>query len=133
MKEELRYVRDRIAREHRDEKELRRMYQFVDEFLRDAQKIDYEESTECNWDAILVAIIKAMTKFQQTSVDRISFDANHIAHYVCFCRERKDCSDHFFVTTDKKLYNNGAMIQKTVCKAFDEQIQINMRLIWHFR
>lgn len=57
VKEELKYVRDRIAREHRDENELRRMYQFIDEFLRDAQEIDYEKSSECNWNAIWVVIV----------------------------------------------------------------------------
>lgn len=108
------------------------MYQFVDEFLRDIPVIDYEKSSECNWNVFWVVIAKAMKKYQQTSVDKISFDANHIAHYVCFCRERKDCLDHFFVTTDKNLYNSRMMIQKAVCKELDEQIQINIRSIWHF-
>ena len=132
VKEELKRVRDRIARKHRDEKELRKMFQFVEEFLIGAKEINYEKSTKCNWDAILVVITRAMQKFQQTRSDKISFDANHMTHYVCFCREKKNCSNHFFATTDKNLYGNREIIQRDICKTFEEQIQINIVSIWNF-
>jgi len=132
VKGELKRVRCRITKKHIDESELRRLYQFVDEFIRVAQEINYEKSTEFNWAGILVVVTRAMKKFQQTSINRISFDANHIAHYVCFCWDKKDCCDHFFVTTDNNLYENKVKIQKDICAAFDEQIEINIRNIWNF-
>ncbi len=132
VKEELKYMRKRIAKEHSGvEAELRLMHAFIHQFLKDATKLDYENS-EYNWYLIFDAVVAVMMIWQQKQKNEISFDANHIAHYVCFSVEKGENVIHFFITTDKKIYKNRVRLQKTVCNALAEEIQVNIESVWHF-
>lgn len=133
VREELKYKRKKISREKSGfESELRRMHQFIDRFLENSQKLDYENS-KYNWHSIYFTIEETMKKYQQKPIDRISFDANHITNYVCFCLERGESSDHFFITGDTEMYEIRRELWKTTCKFLGKNFIFNMKNIWNFR
>jgi hypothetical protein len=133
VKEELKYKRKKILRENSGfESELRRMHQFIDGFLENSQKLDYENS-EYNWHSIYFTIEKTMKKCQQKPTDKISFDANHITNYICFCLEKGDNSDHFFITGDAAMYDTRRELWKAACEILDKRISFSIKNIWNFR
>ncbi|MBU7047006.1 MAG: hypothetical protein HXS54_11290 [Theionarchaea archaeon] len=133
VKEELKYKRKRISRDNTGfESELRRMHQFIDRFLENSQKLDYENS-EYNWHSIYFTIEKTMKKCQQKPTDKVSFDANHITNYVCFCLEKKENSDHFFITGDVAMYDTRRELWKAACEILDKEIYFSIKNIWNFR
>ncbi len=133
VKEELRYKRKKISRENSGyEPELRRMHQFIDRFLEDSQKLDYENS-EYNWHLIYFTIEDTMRKCQRKPTDRISFDANHITNYICFCLEREESSGHFFITGDTAIYDTRRELWKAACNILEEKIPFSIRNVWNFR
>ena len=133
VKEELKYKRKKISRENPGfEIELRRMHQFIDRFLEESQKLDYENS-EYNWHSIYFTIEEVMKKYQQKPTDRISFDANHITNYICFCLEREESSDHFFITGDTALYDTRRELWKAACNFLGKKIPFSIKNIRNLR
>jgi hypothetical protein len=133
VKEELKYKRNKISRESSGfEPELRRMHQFINRILEDFQNPDYEDS-EYSWHSIYFTIEKTMREYQQKPTDRISFDANHITNYICFCLEKEESSDHFFITGDNALYDSRRELWKAGCKILDKKIPFSVKNIWNFR
>lgn len=133
VKEELKYKRRKISREKSGfEPELRRIHQFIDSVLENFQILDYENS-EYNWPSIYFTIEKTMKDCLQEPTDRISFDANHIANYICFCLEREGSSDHFFITSDTKMYDTRRTLWKAACKFLGEEFPFSIKNIWNFR
>ncbi|KYK31356.1 MAG: hypothetical protein HXS48_26595 [Theionarchaea archaeon] len=132
VKEELPHVRKKIARENPEfGYELRLLYQFIREFLRNAKKLDYENS-EYNWNLIFDVVAGEIMMYQQKQLTKISFDANHITHYVCFCLEKGSDLAHFFITTDRNIYKVKQKLQRAVCNALDDEVHINIEIIWNF-
>jgi hypothetical protein len=132
VKEELLHVRMKIARDNPEfGYELRLLHRFIKEFLRNAEKLDYEDR-EYNWNLIFDVVAGVMMIHQQKKLAEISFDANHITNYVCFCLERGSYSTHFFITADKNMYRTKQKLQRAACNALDDEVQINIENVWNF-
>lgn len=132
VREEVKYKRNKISREKSGfEYELRRLSQFVNLFLEKSQKLDYENS-EHAWNSIFFTVQDTMKKCLQMATNKVSFDANHIAHYICFCDERDKNTNHFFITRDIKMYDIRRELWKTACKILDREIYFSIKNIWNF-
>ena len=132
VREELTHVRMKIARENaRYEYELRLLHRFIQEFIRNAKKLDYDHS-EYNWNLIFDAVAGVMMIYQKKQFIKISFDADHVTHYVCFCLEKGSNLDHFFITTDKNLYKVRQKLQRAVCSALDDEVLVTIENVWNF-
>ncbi|MGD2249462.1 MAG: hypothetical protein PVF58_13720 [Candidatus Methanofastidiosia archaeon] len=134
VKEELKYKRDEFSKKNSGfEAELRRLTQFINLFLENSKKLDYDNS-EHNFNSILFNVQEIMKKYLQKPATKVSFDANHIANYVCFCldKEKEKNNDHFFITGDIRMYDIRRDFWKIACKALGGEIYFCMKSIWNF-
>lgn len=126
VEDEIKRKRDEISRMNTGfETELRRMNQFISQFLDNSEKIDYDKDNYFN--SIFFLIQEKMKELLQEPTEKVSLDANHVTNYILFSLERGKSNDHFFITGDGPLHDIRWELWKTACTVLDEKIYFAMK------